>query len=499
MKKLSIFLLGALAIAATSCEDDPEFGGVIQSNPQGPIYEAVGGVSVEQPASTTVSIPESTEAAANIALGNLTVTEFPEGYTMKVVSYISKDQSFNPAYEVPCSVVDNVVYTTPEDLQNVYVNSISKSPAAKDLYVRFAVYAVDGASEYRLGDENSFIGGYTLNVTPMPSDLVLEDNYYLLGSINGWDVATAVKFDHSDASAYDDPKFTLVVEITQDQADEGWWWKIVPQSVVEAGTWVDGAYTQFGPEEDGDESLSGILMASKVDEETGEVVNPGAGCLYDYGTYMLTLDMIEGTFEFSLAVPHLYVMGDAAGWDWSSPLVAELQTSDYSNYYGFARCSTGGYKFTSDKDWGATFNLGLDAETDPADGWSVAGTLNNGGSNNITPAETGLYWHHVNLPQLTFESMLITTLGVIGDCTPGGWDASTALTPSADGLVWEGDVEFGASGSFKIRANDAWAVSLGGDVNNLGWDNAPNIETPGAGVKHVVLNLSAYPYTITIE
>ena len=36
-------------------------------------------------------------------------------------------------------------------------------------------------------------------------------------------------------------------------------------------------------------------------------------------------------------------------------------------------------------------------------------------------------------------------------------------------------------------------------MDNLGWDNAPNMPTPGAGVKHVVLNLSQYPYTLTIQ
>ena len=65
-------------------------------------------------------------------------------------------------------------------------------------------------------------------------------------------------------------------------------------------------------------------------------------------------------------------------------------------------------------------------------------------------------------------------------------------------MVWEGDVEFGASGSFKIRANDNWAVNLGGTLDNL-WQDGANINTPGAGVKHVVLDLSVYPYTITIQ
>ena len=57
MKKLSIFLLGALAIAATSCEEDPDFGATIQTNPQGPVFE-VEGVSVAQPAETSISLKD---------------------------------------------------------------------------------------------------------------------------------------------------------------------------------------------------------------------------------------------------------------------------------------------------------------------------------------------------------------------------------------------------------------------------------------------------------
>lgn len=494
MKKLSIFLLGALAFAATSCEDGPSVP-PIQSNPQGPVYE-IEGVTVEEPSEITIDLQDYADAERNIPVGHFLVSDFPAGCDMKVVTYIAKDETFAGAREVEATLTDNTVFVTPDDFENAYIAAISKSPAAKDVYVRFAVYAVNGNYEYRIGTENSYLGGYFLNVTPYPSDLVLEQNYYLVGTVNGWDVATALKFDHSGASPYDDPIFTIVVDITQDQADNGWWWKIVPQSTYEAGTWVSAANSSFGPEENGSEDMEGMLFASKM--EDGEYVDSQAGCLYDYGTYMLTINMVEGTYKFSLAVPHLYIMGDAAGWDWNSPLVAEMQTSDYTNYYAFARLSVGGYKFTSEKDWSATFNLGVDGTPEITDN-NISGKLVNGGNNNVMPEETGLYWNHVNLATLDFQSFYISTLGVIGDCTPAGWDASTALTPSADGLVWEGDIEFGATGEFKIRANDAWDISLGGDMDNLGWDNAPNMPTPGAGVKHVVLNLSQYPYTLTIQ
>lgn len=492
MKKLSIFLLGALAFAATSCEDDPDFNAPIQSNPQGPVY-SVEGVTAELPSETSFVLKDYADAGRNISVANLLVTDFPAGKELKVVTYISKDESFASSREVICSVLDNTVYITPDDFENAYVSGISKSPAAKDVYLRFAVYA----DNYRIGNEDSYLGAFKFNVTPYPSDLVIEDNYYLLGTINGWSVPNAIKFTHSDLSGYDDPIFTTVVEISQAQADEGWWWKIIPQSTFDAGNWVDGNYSAFGPEENGSEDMEGVLNPSMMVD--GAYKDTGAGCLYEAGTYMLTINMIEGTYSFTLAIPHLYIMGDAAGWDWNSPLVAEMQTSDYTNYYAFARLSVGGYKFTSDKDWAATFNLGVDGTPEVDANHNVVGKLVNGGNNNVLPDETGLYWNHVNLPGLSFESYYISTLGLIGDCTPNGWDGSTALTPSADGLVWEGDIEFKATGEFKIRANDAWDISLGGAIDNLDWNNAPNIPTPGAGVKHVVLNLGEYPYTLTID
>lgn len=496
MKKLSIFLLGALAFAATSCEDGPSVP-PIQTNPQGPVYE-VDGVTVEQPSESSFELKEYADAGQNIPVANLAVSSIPAGHTLKVVTFISKDESFSISKEVPCTVKDNTVYITPDDFQNAYVTTISKSPAAKEIYLRYALYAVKDKQEYRMGNENSYLGPLKFNVTPYPSDLVIENNYYLVGTVCNWSVPDALKFEHSDESPYDDPIFTLVVDITEDQANAGWWWKILPESTYKTGGWVDAPYSSYGPEENGSEDLSGMLFASGLNED-GSYKDSNAGMVTEYGTFLITIDMIEGTYNIQLAVPELYVQGDAAGWNWDSPLVTSLVTEDYIDYYGVAKCSTGGYKFTSDKDWSATFNLGMGEQGTPAAGWSIAGTLANGSPSNIFPAETGLYWHHVNLPGLTFESMYVSTLGLIGDATPGGWDASTPLTPSDDCMVWEGDVEFGATGSFKIRANDAWDFNLGGDMDNLYWNNADNIPTPGAGKKHVVLDLSSHPFTITIK
>lgn len=500
MKKLSIFLLGALAFAATSCEDGPSEVPV-QSNPQGPVLEVDGVYAEQNPLAATVDLKTLAEAGDSIPMANVTLTNFPEGYSLKLVAQLSKSDNFSTYGELPLDTRDNIVWANPDDLENVYVTKISKSPAAKDIYVRYEAYAVKDAEELRIGGVDHYIGPFVMNVTPFPSDLVLENAYYLIGTVNGWSVPNALKMSHDGDNAYDNPVFSIIVDITEDQANEGWWWKIIPQSTVEAGDWVDADYAQYGTEEDGDESLEGILIPMLIDEATGEKTSdPQAGKITDlYGTVMLTIDMIEGTYSFQLAIPELYVQGDAAGWNWDSPLVAVLATDDYANYYGASVCAPGGYKFTSEKSWDAVYNLGMGDASTPAEGWTLAGTLLNGSPNNIIPESKGLYWHHVNINTLTFESIYCASIGVVGDATPGGWDASTDLTPSEDFLVWEGDVNFNATGSYKVRANNQWAFSLGGDLNNLNWNNGDNIPTPGEGVKHVKLDLSAHPYTLTVQ
>jgi hypothetical protein len=153
---------------------------------------------------------------------------------------------------------------------------------------------------------------------------------------------------------------------------------------------------------------------------------------------------------------------------------------------GFAHLD-GEFKFTNAADWNHT-NYGFAEE----------GKLStDGGAGNINAGANGLYWCQVNTTELTYSLYLAETLGVIGDATPGAWDNSTALTPSADFLVWTGDVEFKAGGEWKLRANNAWDVNLGGDMNNLSKDGS-NIATPGEGVYTVTLDLSKLPYTVSV-
>lgn len=183
-------------------------------------------------------------------------------------------------------------------------------------------------------------------------------------------------------------------------------------------------------------------------------------------------------------ITYLYTPGQANGW--SGAASQSLMSEDNTTYTGYAVLDPGGFKFTSQTDWGGT-NYGNAGQK---------GKLTtDGNAGNLTVEDKGLYWCDVNIVKLTYTATLCTTYGLIGDAV-GGWDASKPLTPSADFLTWEGDITFG-NGNFKFRANDGWDINLGGKLDELK-PNGSDIPSPGSGTYHVVLQFAKRPYSATV-
>ena len=487
MKKLALLSALLLGWAFTSCDNYDEPNPPAQYNPQESIL-ATSEVSVTPSvtAATTLDLQALNNSATPIKIASISCTTLPAGYSFATELQISNND-FVKAIEVPSYIEldpeqEGVysVYVKPDDLQGVYYNNISKGPSAKTLSVRFNVLTEIGKQYAYVGGPQNFYGPYSMTVLPFPTELVIEDNYYLLGTINGWSVATAIKMNHSDASPYDDPVFTLAVDITADQAAEGWWWKVVPESTYVTGNWVDADNASYGVADNGDSALEGILQPRTATEDCG------AGCIKEAGQFLFSINLEEGTYSFTSAVPFLYTPGDSNGWNQGASQM--LYTNDYANYYGYAVLSPSGFKFTDAPDWDHT-NYG-DA--------GAEGTLStDGGAGNLTVPAYGLYWCHVNTASLTYEVTQVTTIGVIGDATPNGWDASTALTPSADYLTWTGSVPFG-TGEFKFRANNGWDINLGGSSYQDLTQDGPNLPSPGTGTYTVTLRLNQLPYSTTL-
>lgn len=486
MKKL--FILPIVALAMASCSDDKGPWGIQQTNPQLPGFEA--GDLVVEPAPTlgeTVDLKLWNDVNESIPVAYVTSAQnWPATYAMDFTMEMSATADFDRVVEIPTTVANfpesrmpqpvvPAVVVAPDDWQAAYASTISKGPKAKEVYLRLVPYAVNGTEKVRIGNPDFYVCSTSATLLPIPGDFTIEDAYYLLGTINGWSVETAVKFEHSDADVYDDPVFTLYADVN---GADGWWWKVIPASTYETGNWVDADNASFGVADNGDDALAGMLVGRTATTDCG------AGCLKVSGRMKMTINMEELTYSFESALEQLYTPGAANSWNQLASQV--LGTTNYADYYGFALLSPDGFKFSTQSNWDGT-NYGDSGQ---------AGILtNDGGAGNLTVPAYGLYWCHVNIPGLTYTTDPVTTLGAIGDFN--GWGASVALTPSDDYLVWEGTVDFGdGTGSFKIRANDDWALSLGGDPDNLTWDNAPNIPAPGAGAYTVTLYLDAVPYVV---
>lgn len=147
--------------------------------------------------------------------------------------------------------------------------------------------------------------------------------------------------------------------------------------------------------------------------------------------------------------------------------------------------------------------LGTIGEWQPQYGTNDGSTIavNEGGGSDpdvFSIPTTGFYTFTMDLEANTFSLEPYTgsagtdyaTVGIIGDATPGGWDASTAMTKSSfDGNIWRITAALTA-GEMKFRANDAWTVNWGANTptSGKGTQEGPNIPIEEAGTYTIWFN-----------
>lgn len=485
MKKLTYFSALALGLVLAACDNYKEPNPPAQYNPQEPVIETGNVEATSLIGTSTYDLEALAQANQMINIAEVAIEDMPEGYTIGALAYISRN-NFSTSVDVPATIEeigkeDGVTYynisVSPDDLGAQY-QTFTQNPSEKTIQIAALLTAsIDGQIGY-IGGPNKYYGMADITILPFPTNYVVEEAYYLIGTIDDWSVVGAIKFNHSDVDVYDDPVFSIKIDITEEQAAAGWWWKIIPQSTYDLGDWSQEDNSQYGPATNGDTAAEGKLVPRK------DGVDPGAGDFQEAGPYLLTINMEELTYAFTLAIDQLYTPGDSNGWSQEASQI--LTTEDYQNYYGYAYLS-GSFKFSSQPDWNG-INYGSTG---------VEGELStDGGAGNLTVATPGLYWCDVNPVSLTYSLTLVESYGIVGSATPGSWDSSTPLTPSDDYLTWTGTVTL-TDGAFKFRANDKWDVNLGGELDNL-TAGGPDINWTEPGTYVVTLNLGAVPYTATL-
>ena len=446
--------MAAITLGFASCEDTSDLG-IAQVNPQLPSIEidgfSISGVpsSVNLDATVNQTIPVATVASEP---GNL-----PEGSSIKLAMQVSNDADFVNA--TTFDVVNGAVSS--DEWEDYILKSGSKSPAAVTNYVRFAAYLANGGQLTRLGGENTWYGATTVTVTPVDLRLDVESSYYLVTA------SGKVALEHSDAHVYDDPVFTLSLELSDDQVP--YYWQIAPGS---------NENKLYGVSETGDATaLEGSL-----------VLGAQKGELAEAGKYTLKANMLDKTYKFEKMVApdteYLWTPGPATGWGHADNMLLVNKNDG----------TFGGYVYINEK-----FKLCAQPGWDPLN-WGLDGGVMTPGGTDIAVDPSGLYYVVANFNDMTVGLTEITRIGVLGNFNNWANDeggADVALTPNSTYNVWSGDVDFTAAGGWKFRMNNGWDLNLGGTMDNLTQGGADlSIEEPG--VYTVTLDLSKLPYSCTV-
>ena len=425
MKKNILYAL-ALATTMVACTDDYTDWAAPQEN--GP--EDAKSVSVSVSAASAIDFATST--AEN-------VTIFSPSFTAEDGATATYKVTLSPEDNSASAVLNSADGTVPaEELKNAVISFYGKAPTPRVLNA-----VVDAYVDVRGQTVKVTAPAVTVNVT-LDAPFI-STGYYLIGDMNGWNGDNMFAFKHSGANVYDDPVFTLVFTTEAD----GQYWKIIPQSNVDAGNvWNEGIEGVVGVEVDGDTSLEGLLTTTA----------PQAGKIEKAGMYKMTLNMMDYTYKLEELnfEEYIYIPGNHQGW---SPATApRLYGANFDGYYSGFSCLDGGFKFTKGPDWAfGEYNWG--SFTSHPEGFTGEG----GGD--ITCTVKDFYFIEANVAEGTLKATP-TTWGIIGDATANGWDNDQDMTWNAEKHCWCATITL-TDGTIKFRANDGWDINFGGNPDNL--------------------------------
>lgn len=152
----------------------------------------------------------------------------------------------------------------------------------------------------------------------------------------------------------------------------------------------------------------------------------------------------------------LWLPGGYQGWN---PATAPVIYSIGGNVFeGYVYIKEGtGFKFTNAPDWNH-INYGSAGEP---------GKLTTDGlADGLSIQSEGYYRLKADIPNLTYETQLISTWGMIGTATANNWDASTPMVYVEETDVWTATLDLKA-GALKFRANNDWGLNYGPANSNL--------------------------------
>lgn len=203
-----------------------------------------------------------------------------------------------------------------------------------------------------------------------------------------------------------------------------------------------------------------------------------------------TATITVNTYLDAIPFRHLFLVGSATSAGWNNngnniPIFrdpADPNKYAYTGYFGAGQFKLLEVLGAWQPQWGTNGGNAL--------------AVNPGGGNDpgeFQIATAGYYTFSVNLESNTFTIEPFTgnaavdypTVGIVGSATPGGWDASTAMTKSTfDKHIWSITATL-VNGEMKFRANNAWTVNWGANtaLAGKGTQDGPNIPVEAGSYK----------------
>ena len=339
------------------------------------------------------------------------------------------------------------------DLQAYLEKVYTCNPIQRDIEATVSTWLGNGTTTVKIISD-------IFHVSAIPQAPVIEQAYYLTGSINGWDnTDTTYKLTNDGTDPYVNPTFKVRIPAAENGGNIEF--KMTPESGL-GGDW------------------SGCLSAG--DEEGKFAYKNAGGNLVIVGDpdalyYDLTFHMLDQTWT---ATPvgfndYIYEIGNESGWSEPHPL-----HGNGLGQYSAVIYLNGEFKFKPNKDnW--------EGDWEKASGDAYSGTLTADGGPNIDALPAGFYYVQVDLKEMTYKNTPVTSISIIGSVR-GSWDTDVDMTYNEIMKCWEARETLKA-GEFKFRLNHEWAVNWGGTFDDLVQDGA-NLQLAADGPYVIRLFLS---------
>lgn len=454
MNKLLLSVLGLAALGFVSCDDESYDDWTKTTEKQKYSQEAIIDLGMKATPSFSNVILDPTNKIAYIidveyslpadaeVTHNLAISETDE-YSSSTTFYTLKDNLF--------SVQENQIIISVDQLQKLVTSAFGNAPKAREFYFIDKI-------DYSIGGNVYAACVSTEKVTVTPAAPVIEESYFVVGSIQNWAITDpSLLFSHSGKDVYEDPVFTIRIDAPKaEDKNIDFEFKVAPISASVEDSWSN----VWGVNKENIESLK------QGDGTDNLKVTAVEGALF----YDVTVNLLEGTYSITPISfqEFVYTPGSHNGWDGSKGAIHSPDMD--GNYSGYV--ALGGEWGWKVKDGDTWYGAG-----------ATAGTLDAAGGNNDEGSEVTVNYLKVNLAELSFEKTLISAIGLAGEFN--GWDAADAATHMTVSVSEAGEVSYTitldmTAGEFKFVVNDGWDLNFGGTFDSLS-NNGANLKIEEAG------------------